>query len=35
MKAGWDAGFHSFDIYKIKLEDTRFFNTTRPFTELG
>jgi hypothetical protein len=35
MKAGWDAGFHSFDIYKIKLEDTRFYNTTRPYTELG
>ncbi|MEP7278690.1 MAG: putative porin [Bacteroidota bacterium] len=35
MKAGWDAGFHSFDIYKIKLEDTKFFNTTRPYTELG
>jgi Putative porin len=35
MKAGWDAGFHSFDIYKIKLEDTKFYNTTRPYTELG
>lgn len=35
MKAGWDAGFHAYDIYKIKPEDTRFFNTTRPYTELG
>ncbi len=35
LKAGWDAGFHAFDIYRIKPEETRFFNTTRPFTELG
>lgn len=35
MKAGWDAGFHAFDIYKFSLEDTRFFQTTRPYTELG
>jgi hypothetical protein len=35
IKPGWDAGFHAFDIYKFKLEDTRFFQTTRPYTELG
>ncbi len=35
MKAGWDAGFHSFDVYTFKPEETRFFNTTRPYTELG
>lgn len=35
MKAGWDAGFHAYDIYRIKPEETRFFNTTRPYTELG
>ncbi|HMC87010.1 MAG TPA: putative porin [Chitinophagaceae bacterium] len=35
MKAGWDAGFHAFDIYKLTLDDTRFFNTTRPYTELN
>lgn len=35
LKSGWDAGFHAFDAYKIKAEDARFFNTTRPYTELG
>ncbi|MEP6750968.1 MAG: putative porin [Bacteroidota bacterium] len=35
MKAGWDAGFHAYDIYRIKPEDTRFFSTTRPYTELN
>ncbi len=35
LKAGWDAGFHSYDIYRLKPEETRFFNTTRPYTELG
>ena len=35
MKAGWDAGFHAYDIYRLRPEETRFFNTTRPYTELG
>lgn len=35
MKAGWDPGFHAFDAYKWQLKDVRFFNTTRPYTELG
>ena len=35
LKSGWDAGFHAFDVYKIKPSDVRFFNTTRPYTELG
>jgi hypothetical protein len=35
MKAGWDAGFHQYDVYNYKIEDTRFFTTTRPFTELA
>jgi hypothetical protein len=34
-KVGWDPGFHSLDIYKWKLENVRFFNTTRPYSELG
>jgi hypothetical protein len=34
-KAGWDPGFHALDIYKWQLEKVRFFNTTRPYTELG
>ncbi len=35
LKAGWDGGFHAYDVYTIRPEDTRFFNTTRPYTELG
>jgi hypothetical protein len=35
MKAGFDAGFHAYDAYKWKLENARFFTTTRPYTELG
>jgi hypothetical protein len=34
-KAGWDAGFHAFDLYRFKLEDTKFYKTNRPFTQLG
>jgi hypothetical protein len=33
-KAGWDAGFHAYDAYKYTLENSRFFRTTRPFTQL-
>lgn len=35
MKTGFDAGFHAFDMYKFTLENTRFYQTTRPYTELG
>ena len=35
MKTGFDAGFHVFDVYKFTLENTRFYQTTRPYTELG
>ena len=35
LKPGFDAGFHQFDSYNFKIEDTRFFQTTRPYTELG
>ena len=35
LKAGWDAGFHQYDIYNFTVENTRFFQTTRPYTELG
>jgi hypothetical protein len=34
-KAGWDAGFHAFDLYRFKLEDSKFYKTNRPFTQLG
>ena len=35
MKAGWDPGFHSYDIYQFNVAETKFYNTTRPYTELG
>jgi hypothetical protein len=35
LQPGFDPGFHAFDIYRFKVEDTRFFQTTRPYTELG
>lgn len=35
LRAGWDAGFHAYDVYKWKLENVRFFNTTRPYSELN
>ena len=35
LTAGWDAGFHAFDVYKYTLENTRFFKTTKPYTELS
>ncbi len=35
MKPGFDPGFHSFDIYKYRIEDTKFYQTTRPYTEMG
>ncbi|MBK6938420.1 MAG: hypothetical protein IPH18_17370 [Chitinophagaceae bacterium] len=35
MNAGFDPGFHAFDVYKWKLENVRFFNTTRPYSEIN
>jgi hypothetical protein len=35
LRSGFDPGFHAFDVYKWKLEKVRFYNTTRPYTELG
>jgi hypothetical protein len=34
MTPGWDHGFHAFDIYRLRINDTRFYQTTRPYTEL-
>jgi hypothetical protein len=34
-KPGWDAGFHAFDIYRYTLEETKFYKTNRPFTQLS
>ncbi len=35
LHAGFDAGFHQFDVYKYTIENTKFFQTTRPYSELG
>jgi hypothetical protein len=34
-QSGWDPGWHSYDIYTFTVDETRFFNTTKPYTELG
>lgn len=35
MKAGFDAGFHAYDIYRFTSTNTRLYQTTRPYTELS
>lgn len=34
-KTGIDPGFHAFDAYKFTVQNTRFFKTTKPFTQLN
>jgi hypothetical protein len=31
----WDGGFHAYDVYNYTLEETPFYQTTRPYTEFG
>jgi hypothetical protein len=35
LQAGFDPGFHAFDIYKWQLDRVRFFQTTRPYSEIN
>jgi hypothetical protein len=35
MKAGWDPGLHQFDIYNFTPENTKFYQTTKPYSELA
>lgn len=35
FSAGFDPGFHAFDVYKWKMEQVRFFNTTKPYSEIN
>lgn len=35
MKPGFDPGFHQYDVYAFTLENTKFYQTTRPYTELA
>jgi hypothetical protein len=34
MKSGWDNGFHQYDAYNLTDYETKFYNTTRPLTEI-
>ena len=34
-KPGWDAGFHAFDAYRFTLEESKFYKTNRPFSQLS
>lgn len=33
MQPGFDAGFHAYDVYRYTPENTKFFQTTRPYSE--
>lgn len=33
--SGFDNGFHSFDVYKLDFSQSRFYNTTKPFTAIN
>ena len=35
FNSGFDPGLHAFDIYEWKIEKVRFFNTTRPYSEIN
>ncbi len=35
MTPGFDAGFHAYDIYGFNHQKARFYNTNRPYSELG
>jgi hypothetical protein len=35
MQSGWDPGWHAYDAYLFTVDETRFFHTTKPYTELG
>jgi hypothetical protein len=34
MKAGWDPGFHAFDLFMFTPEETKFMTTNKPYTRL-
>jgi hypothetical protein len=34
MKPGWDGGWHAYDPYVFTVEGSRFYNTTKPYSEL-
>lgn len=34
LRSGFDPGFHAYDIYKWDISRVRFYNTTRPYSQL-
>ena len=34
-RPGWDAGHHAFDAYRYTLEETKFYKTNRPYSQLS
>ncbi len=34
-QSGFDPGLHAFDVYKWNMEQVRFFQTTRPYSEIN
>ncbi|MDO6430961.1 hypothetical protein Q4E93_10210 [Flavitalea sp. BT771] len=35
MISGWDPGWHAYDLYLFTVDQTKFYQTTKPYTELG
>ena len=35
LQPGWDAGFHALDVYNHTVPQTRFYTTTRPYSEIA
>jgi hypothetical protein len=34
LQPGWDAGFHALDVYRFTWDNTKFYTTTRPYTNM-
>jgi hypothetical protein len=35
LKPGMDAGFHAYDIYRLKPEETRYYKTRKPYSQIN
>jgi hypothetical protein len=35
MISGFDPGFHAYDVYLFRADETKFYNTTRPYSEIA
>jgi Putative porin len=34
VKPGWDGGWHAYDPYVFTVDESRFYNTTKPYSEV-